>query len=66
MSTFTHRLIARFLAAVLACLAAGSAGATIVASNTRYGLFDGSEGTRNLNVTYHGSILDLNLIIDLA
>ena len=56
----------RFGAAILACLATASAGATVVASNTRYGLFDGSEGTRSLNVTYHGSILDLNLVIDLA
>jgi len=62
MSMFPHRLTALFLA----CLVSGSAGATVVASNTRYGLFDGSEGTRSLNVTYHGSILDLNLIIDLA
>lgn len=56
----------RFGAAILACLATASVGATVVASNTRYGLFDGSEGTRSLNVTYHGSILDLNLVIDLA
>ena len=62
MSTSLHRLAA----AACACLLAGSAGATVVASNTRYGLFDGSEGTRSFNVTYHGSILDLNLIVDLA
>jgi len=62
MRKFTHR----FIATCLGCLLAGSAGATVVASNTRYGIFDGSEGTRGLNVTWHGSILDLNLIVDLA
>lgn len=56
----------RLAAAVLACLFSASAGATVVASNTRYGLFDGSEGTRSFNVGYHGAILDLNLIIDLS
>ena len=53
-------------AAILACLFSASAGATVVASNTRYGLFDGSEGTRSFNVSHHGSILDLNLIISLS
>lgn len=62
MSKFTHCLGA----ALAACLFSTSAGATVVASNTRYGLFDGSEGTRGFNVTYHGSLLDLNLVIDLA
>jgi len=56
----------RLAAVVLGCLVSAGAGATVVASNTRYGVFDGSEGTRTLNVGYHGSILDLNLIIDLA
>lgn len=56
----------RLAAAVLACLFSAGAGATVVASNTRYGLFDGSEGTRSFNVGYHGAILDLNLIIDLS
>lgn len=60
------KLMQSLSAALAACLFSGSAGATIVASNTRYGIFDGSEGTRSLNVTYHGSILDLNLILDLA
>lgn len=62
MSKLMHSLGA----ALAACLFSTSAGATVVASNTRYGLFDGSEGTRGFNVTYHGTILDLNLVIDLA
>jgi len=62
MSTLTHRLAA----GLLACLVSAGASATVVASNTRYGIFDGNEGTRGLNVGYHGSILDLNLIIELA
>ena len=63
MSRFKHHVAA---AAVIASLFSASAGATVVASNTRYGVFDGSEGTRTFNVRHHGSILDLNLIIDLA
>lgn len=62
MSKFKHHVTA----AILACLFSASAGATVVAGNTRYGIFDGSEGTRAFNVGYHGSILDLNLIVDLA
>lgn len=56
----------RLAAAVLACLVSAGAGATVVASNTRYGQFDGSEGSRSFNVRHHGVLLDLNLIIDLA
>lgn len=62
MFKVSHRLAA----AALACLFSASAGATVVASNTRYGLFDGSEGSRGFNVSHHGSILDLNLIINLS
>jgi len=64
MSKAKHHVAAA--AAVLACLLSASAGATVIASNTRYGLFDGSEGTRSFNVRHHGSILDLNLIISLS
>ncbi len=64
MSKAKHHVAAA--AAVLACLFSASAGATVIASNTRYGLFDGSEGTRTFNVSHHGSILDLNLIVTLS
>lgn len=68
MSKAKHHLAAAAAAAIpmIACLFSASAGATVIASNTRYGVFDGSEGTRSFNVGFHGSILDLNLIVSLS
>lgn len=40
--------------------------ATIVATNSTYGVFDGSAGTRILSVGTHGTITDLDLIITFA
>ena len=50
----------------LCMLLHGLADATIVATNTTYGVFDGSFGTRTLSVGTHGVIDDLNLFITFA
>lgn len=57
-----HRL-AIFLFTVFAC---AGASATVVATNTTYGVIDGSETTRLLNVTARGTILDVNIAIEFS
>lgn len=52
-------------AAVLALWAAG-AQAGVVASNDQYGMFGGSAGTRQLEVTSHGSIADLQFLVSFS
>jgi hypothetical protein len=47
-------------------LAATWAQATIVATNTTYGVFDGSSGTRILSVGTHGVIADLDVLVTFA
>jgi hypothetical protein len=48
-------------------LFAASAHATVVATNTTYGIFnDDPYGTRPLTVTTHGTIQDVNITIDFA
>ena len=60
------RHVQRLAAFVITALACASASATIVAANTTYGVIDGREDTRALNVTTHGSILDLNIGIEFS
>ena len=43
-----------------------SAQATIVATNSTYGVFDASSGTRTLSVGTHGIITDLDVLITFA
>lgn len=56
------------LSALVAALAmsASSAHAGVVATDTTYGAFDNSEGSRTLSVTKHGDISDLNVVIEFA
>lgn len=57
-----HRL-AIFLFTVFAC---AGASATVVATNTSYGVIDGREATRALNVDVRGTITDVNLTVDFS
>lgn len=47
-------------------LAGTTAQATVVATDTQYVDFDGIAGVRTLNVTEHGTILDLNISIEFS
>lgn len=49
--------------ALVIALGGACAHATIVATNSSYGLFDGSSGTRVLSVATHGIVDDFNLRI---
>lgn len=62
MSTVITKIIV--LLGFLVCQTAAQA--TIVATNTSYGVFDASGGTRVLSVGAHGTIVDLNVIITFA
>jgi hypothetical protein len=59
------KLIKPALMAALVC-AATAAQATVVATDTQYVDFDGIAGIRTLNVTQHGTILDLNINIEFS
>ena len=52
------------IAVAAAC--AAPAHATVVATNTQWGVFDASEGTRTLTVGTHGKITDLNVILEFS
>lgn len=58
-------LIKTVLVAALVLLGS-AAQATVVATDTGYVNFDGMAGIRTLNVTEHGSILDVNLTIEFS
>lgn len=58
-------LVKTLTTAVLVMAAAG-AQATVVATDATYGAFDSNSGVRNLTVTKHGLISDLNLTITFA
>jgi len=55
--------IAAFIVCALAC---ASASATVVATNTMYGVIDGNEATRALDVGTHGTIRDLNIAVEFS
>lgn len=57
---------AKTLVAAALFMAAAGAQATVVATDATYGAFDASSGVRNLKVTKHGLIDDLNLTITFA
>ena len=57
-----HRL-AVFIITAFACV---SASATVVATNTSYGVIDGSQATRALNVDVRGTISDVNLTVEFS
>lgn len=60
------RHVHRLAASILTVFACASASATIVATNTDYGVIDGREGTRALNVSTHGRIIDLNIAVEFS
>lgn len=57
-----------FKAAIAAacCLAGASAQADVMVSNSTYGVFDGSSGSRIFNVGSHGTVGDVNITIDFS
>ncbi len=57
-----HRLAA-FVVTVLVC---ASASASVVATNTTYGVIDASEATRALAVDVRGRITDVNLTVEFS
>ena len=56
----------KIVAALSLAACSAFAHATVVATNSTYGVFDGSSGTRILSVGTHGIIDDLNLSITFA
>jgi hypothetical protein len=56
----------RLAAAVFTFLVCAGAGAAVVATNTTYGIIDGREDTRALNVTTRGTITDVNITIEFS
>lgn len=60
------RHVRQFAAFVFTILASASASATIVATNTTYGVVDGREATRLLDVTARGRITDVNITVEFS
>jgi hypothetical protein len=67
MKRFLTKTLTGLAGATAVALCASSAHATVVATNTTYGMFnDDPSGTRALTVSSHGTIQDLNITIDFA
>ncbi|MEH6436712.1 PEP-CTERM sorting domain-containing protein [Massilia sp. DD77] len=60
-----HTIIKLFGALALT-LGVANAQAGVVANDSTYGLFDNTNGLRYLDVTSHGSIADLNILVSFA
>lgn len=60
------RNIVRAFGAIALLFGATFAQAGVVASDSTYGLFDDSHGLRYLDVTTHGIIADLNILVSFA
>lgn len=60
------RHIRQFAAFILAAFACASASATVVATNTSYGVIDGREDVRALNVTSRGTVTDVNITVEFS
>lgn len=56
----------QFAAFAFAFLACAGASATVVATNTSYGVIDGTLDTRRLTVAEHGWITDLNILVEFS
>ena len=56
----------RFAAALSAIVFSTCAGATVVATNAEYGIIDGREATRSLDVSGRGVISDLNITVEFS
>jgi hypothetical protein len=59
------RLAAAILTS-LTSLACAGASAAVVATNTTYGVIDGSEATRALNVSSRGTVRDVNITVEFS
>lgn len=62
MSHAAHRLAA----VIFSTLACSGASAAVVATNTSYGVVDGLEATRALEVAARGTITDLNITVEFS
>jgi hypothetical protein len=51
---------------VFSTLLSAGAGASVVATNTTYGVLDRSEATRALNVTARGTVTDVNIAVEFS
>jgi hypothetical protein len=60
------RSIYRLAVSLFTAFACAGASATVVATNTTYGVIDGSEATRALNVDVRGTITDVNLTVEFS
>jgi hypothetical protein len=60
------RYVQGLAALIVTVFACASASAAVVATNTTYGVIDGSEATRALNVTARGTIRDVNIGIEFS
>lgn len=58
-----HRL-AVFVVSIF--LSAGACAAVVSSTNTTYGVFDGSEGTRALRVDARGTVRDVNITVEFS
>lgn len=59
-------IVQRLAASMLAVLACASASATVVATNTTYGVVDGAAATRALAVDVRGRITDVNITVEFS
>jgi hypothetical protein len=60
------RPVLHLAALLVTAFACAGASATVVATNTSYGVIDGSEATRALDVTARGTIRDLNIAVEFS
>jgi hypothetical protein len=60
------RHVQRLAAFICTALVCAGASATVIATNTTYGVVDGREDTRALNVTTRGTIRDLNIAVEFS
>ena len=58
-----HR-IAVFVVSIV--LSAGACAAVVSSTNTTYGVFDGSEGTRALRIDARGTVRDVNIAVEFS
>ncbi|MGJ9419944.1 PEP-CTERM sorting domain-containing protein [Massilia sp. CMS3.1] len=61
------RYVRRLAALIITvCACASASAAVITATNTTYGVIDGSEATRVLAVDVHGTITDVNITVEFS
>jgi hypothetical protein len=60
------RPIRRLAVFVFSVLVSASASASVLATNTTYGVIDGNEATRALDVTTRGTVRDVNITVEFS